>query len=371
MNEIRYAFEIGQEISFGGIAFKILDRDFDMDGNRHVKKYLCECSNCHDQSWKQEKYLKRCIGKNPNSSGISCRKCKIKYKEKNFVSMAESDPWMIDLLANKEDSKIYSRGSGKKILFKCPTCGDLKKLQISQVARDGKIKCQKCTDGFSYPNKFGLELLEQLPVENLQVEFSCEWTQNKRYDFSFYYNKIHYLLEMDGEMHFNDSFYKDVNIIKKNDELKNKLAAENNCELIRINCIKSEFDFIKSEIQKSKLNDLFDLEKIDWNKIKKNCLKNKILEINDFYNHHKNMTVAEIAAVFNLNYATVLKYLKKCADLKLNDFMTKTEKCKYNKPKILSFYNKGYSIKEISELLDITYAQVNRCIKLENLENAS
>ena len=58
MKEVRYAFEIGQILSIGDIQFKIIERDFDLRENKHIKKYLCECSNCHNSSWKQEKYLK-------------------------------------------------------------------------------------------------------------------------------------------------------------------------------------------------------------------------------------------------------------------------------------------------------------------------
>lgn len=371
MKEVRYAFKEGDELKIGNISFKIIKRDFDMDGNKHIKKYLCECSNCHDRSWKQEKYLKRCIGKNPNTAGLSCRKCRIKYKERDFVPMIESDPWMVELLANKNDAYYYSRGSGKKILFKCPTCGETKKLQISQVARDKKIKCQKCTDGFSYPNKFGLALLKQLPIKNLQAEFSDVWTQNKRYDFSFIYNNKHYLLEMDGDMHYNSAFYHDISKIKTNDKLKDNIASENNCILIRINCAKSEFDYIKNEVKNSQLNNLFDLNIVDWNQIKKDCLKNKIIEINNYYNNHPEMTVAEIATVFNLTYSTVLKYLKKCAEMGMNNFMTTVQKQDYNKPKILHLYQQGLSYKEISEKLNLSYVQVRSCIKKEELKNAS
>ena len=232
------------------------------------------------------------------------------------------------------------------------------------------MKCQKCTDGFSYPNKFGLALLKQLPVKNLQTEFSDEWTNNKRYDFSFEYGNIHYLLEMDGEMHYNMCFNQDLNEIKKNDKIKDELALVNNCKLIRINCMESDFQYIKSSILESELNNIFDLSLIDWGKIKKDCLKNKIIEINDYYNQNKNKTVAEIAAVFNLSYATVSKYLKICAEMNLNDYMTVVEKYKKNCPIVLDLYKQGYSIKKICERLNLSYIQVTSCLKKEGVKYA-
>ena len=370
MKEVRYAFEIGQILSIGDIQFKIIERDFDLRENKHIKKYLCECSNCHNSSWKQEKYLKRCIYGKPNTNGFSCRKCRVMSKEKNFVSIAESDPWAIELFSSKENAYNVSRGSGKYLLFRCPVCKEEKKIQVKQVIRDHGVKCQKCTDGFSYPNKFGLALLKQLPVKNLQTEFSDEWTNNKRYDFSFEYGNIHYLLEMDGEMHYNMCFNQDLNEIKKNDKIKDELALVNNCKLIRINCMESDFQYIKSSILESELNNIFDLSLIDWGKIKKDCLKNKIIEINDYYNQNKNKTVAEIAAVFNLSYATVSKYLKICAEMNLNDYMTVVEKHKKNCPIVLDLYKQGYSIKKICERLNLSYIQVTSCLKKEGVKYA-
>ena len=59
------------------------------------------------------------------------------------------------------------------------------------------------------------------------------------------------------------------------------MAKEHNIIVIRIDCKKSEKDYIKNNIIDSCLNDLFDLSNIDWDLCNKMGHKNLIKEVNN------------------------------------------------------------------------------------------
>ena len=47
-----------------------------------------------------------------------------------------------------EDAYLYSYGSTKEIIVKCPDCGNLRQMKINDLIRKG-FSCPKCGDGIS------------------------------------------------------------------------------------------------------------------------------------------------------------------------------------------------------------------------------
>jgi len=191
-----------------------------------------------------------------------------------FNDMWTTNPELANNLANPEDGYKYFHGSNKKVNFKCPNCGTiLKNKSITNVRTHG-LSCNKCSDGISYPNKFAFNLLEQLKL-NFEYEFSPDWIKPKRYDFYFKVNGKEYILEMDGGLghgNKNNLNGKTAEETKNIDNYKDLKAKEYGIEVIRIDCLISDLEYIKNNILHSKLNNIFDLNNIDWLKCHEFCM---------------------------------------------------------------------------------------------------
>lgn len=172
-----------------------------------------------------------------------------------------------------------------------------------------------CHDGKTFPNKFIYGLAEELKrtgqIKNFKDEFKID---GKFYDMCF--NDENVLIEMDSGINHG-------NVIQKhkpnefipvkvfvNDMKKDEIAKSNNYKIIRIDCFKSEFDYIKNNIEESELSTLFDLSIIEWNNVLKLCTTNLIKEVCNYKKEHPDASVSEIVPLFNLSDVSIRKYLK-------------------------------------------------------------
>ena len=108
----------------------------------------------------------------------------------------------------------------------------------------------------------------------------------------------------------------------KNDELKYNIAIENGIKpqnYIVIDCSLSEKEFISKNILKSKLNEIFDLSNINWDKCDELGFKNIVKQSCEMFNN--GMNTDEIAKEFNVHKGTICKYLNEG---------TKRNWCNYN-----------------------------------------
>ena len=139
-------------------------------------------------------------------------------------------------------------------------------MRITKLSSIG-FSCPRCSDKISYPNKFLRAFLEQLPVENIQFEYSPKWARPYRYDGYCEYKDLKIIIEMDGGLGHGNHKYKSSEIDiggKQRDLIKDQLAEINGITLVRIDCINSNFEYIKTNILTSLLNNIFDLNQIDW-----------------------------------------------------------------------------------------------------------
>lgn len=369
MKKMEYCFNIGDSFNIGISSFLVLDRKIENIENKKnkcgkskIKTYFCECKECHKKTWRREKQIKSDM----KNKKFGCHKCSgaKKFLNKNN-SIAIVRPELVKYFKNKEDAYNITEHSGQKKIFICPYCNKYEKeLEVKQVSRDGYVSCPYCGDGISYPNKFGINFLSQLDIENLENEFSDDWTLGKRYDFSFFYKQKHYLVEMDGEIHYRNSYRRNVDIIEKNDHLKDDIAKKNNCILIRIDCLRSDFNYIKNSILNSEFAELFNLESINWELIRENCISNLFRKVCDYYNDNPNSTLKDLSQKFKLHEATIRKYLKRGNDLNFVNYQDKLTKFKDNYKKVINLRNNtNLTIKEISEKVGINDFLVRSYIK--------
>lgn len=228
-----------------------------------------------------------------------------------FNDMWTTRPDLARMLTNPEDGYKYTYGSNKKTWFNCPNCGTPGLKTINNVSSHD-FGCQHCSDGISYPNKFSRALLDQLPIDSYDCEYQPKWAEPYFYDNHFWYKDVEYILEMDGNLHFNQQTFSRNTLaqIQNADCIKDELAKQHNIHMIRIDCVKSDMEYIKSHILNSELNNIFDLSNIDWDLCDKRGQKNILKEACNLY-MSKTYTLTNIGEILGVHPATVSNYLKK------------------------------------------------------------
>lgn len=232
-----------------------------------------------------------------------------------YNDMWTTNPELASLLADPEDGYKYTEGSGKKVNWECSDCGSIIKNKAINDVNRRRLRCIKCDDGISYPEKLLFNLLKSLAVE-FEWQKKFKWSKGKVYDFYFIYDDKEYLIETHGAQHYREStgsFHKKNTLqdIQFNDKYKYDLSQVNNIdEYIVIDCRLSEFLYIKNNIMNSAISNIFNLKNVNWDKIETESLKSKVIEICNIYNS-TNKTITEISKEEKLSMQTIFKYLKK------------------------------------------------------------
>lgn len=334
MKEINWKYKIGQTIiddkrNLTIIDRKIITRKNDKNLTMNEKWYKYKCHKCgfmcgehwslrskeyKDELWVIEYSL---------SNKIGCSCCggnQIVVKGKNDIYT--TNPMLVRYFVNIEDGYTHKYSSKDKVLMKCPHCGHIKEhlISINTLYTNNGFKCVMCKDGLSYPNKFMYYLLKQLKVK-FKTEYSPQWVGLKRYDF--YIPSMNLIIEMDGGLgHGNQVHGKSEKTLEEtisSDFYKDLKAMEHNIKVIRINCyyknVDERHDFIKNNIV-DKLNDVIDLNNVNWVSIEKQCEKALVKEICIYWKMHnnindENLTTTDLGIIFNRSRHTISSYLKK------------------------------------------------------------
>lgn len=249
-----------------------------------------------------------------------CPICSNKKVVKGINDITVTAPWIVSNIVDKNYCYTHAANSREKTLMKCTDCGYERMASPFQFTKRQHYFCPVCDDGISYPNKYGRELLKQLPIDNWVCEYYADWTQGKFYDNYFEFEGKPFIVEMDGAIHFRDGKYTCVKDVHKNDIVKEQLCKDNNVELIRIDCQQSRPDYIKNSIINSKLSELFDLSKIDWEQCDQFASRSAIKVVCDCYNEHPTMTQKEMANYLKVPYSRIGRYLHKGAKIGLCDY---------------------------------------------------
>lgn len=312
--------EIGESFKDDKRDLIITERGYKKNNNSQYEKwYKYTCNKCAwIEGWMIESSLIR---------GNGCACCAGKVVVPHINSIWAKAPWMMDLGVSEEDAKRYTVSSGKKIEVTCPDCGKKKKAIISKIYNRKSIQCI-CGDGKSYPEKFMNNLLNQIGIE-FEIEYNPEWIKPKRYDF--YLNKYNCIIESHGVQHYEEvGFKRSKKEEQYNDELKKKFALKNGIKhYITIDCRESNLEYIKNSILNSKLNELFDLSKVDWLKCDEFALKNIVKEACEYWKNKEEWeNTKDLSNIFKLSITTIIKYLKKGTKLEWCDYNSRNELAK-------------------------------------------
>ena len=213
------------------------------------------------------------------------------------------------------EAKLYSRGSDKKIYFKCPDCGKIKNkmIHISTLYLTKNISCE-CSDKISYPEKFFTSILNQLnlPFEREFVFYGYKY----RYDFISYSIKKNrlFIVETNGGLgHGNLTWNKDIQDSRKallRDFEKIILSLSYNIPIITIDCMKSDKNYIKNSILNNKeLLEYIDVTSINWDECDKYAMKNIIKIICEDYNLQHDMNY--LSNKYKIPILRIKSYIKK------------------------------------------------------------
>lgn len=275
------------------------------DGHNYEEKiYKYKCNICGwDNGTIEESNIKK--------SGCSCCTGYTLVPEINSVAIQE--PWIVNYFQGGiEEAKQYTRGSNKRIIFKCPDCGRLSKpFLISNIIKNHGFKCV-CQDGFPYTEKFMMNALDQLNIEYITQynKINAKWCGKYKYDF--YLPTYDCIIETHGSQHYMKSFPGlSVEENQENDRLKYELAKNNVSKYIVIDCRYSTKQWIMNSIINSELKELdAKFLDIDFDKCNEFASSNLAKKIYTYYLNNPNQTYIEIAKKFKISDVTTSAYIK-------------------------------------------------------------
>ena len=238
-------------------------------------------------------------------------------------------PELVKYLVNKEDANL-SFANNKKVLVKCPDCGDERLVQVSHLYADG-YRCVTCGDGVSFPEKFLSCVLEQLNVDFVRQLSQKRLSWCGRYKYDFYIASESIIIETHGAQHYDEAFYnrnsRTLEEEKENDKNKEHLATQNGIgNYIILDCRRSKLDWIRNSILNSRLAEIYDLSNIDWDKCAQFATSSLVKKVCDYWAEHgQNLTTRDLAPIFKTTHKTISKYLKQGAELGWCEYDVKKE----------------------------------------------
>ena len=315
-------------------------------------------------------------------SGQGCGVCHGQQICIGYNDIATTNPNIASLFANQDEAKLYTQWSGQKVDFKCPNCGHIIKKTISMVSRDGGISCPICGDGYSYPNKFIYNCLMQISnqLDFVEREYKPTWCvfeyknmrKSGRYDIYFSVNNNLYICEMDGGLgHGNRTLGITTEESLYIDAEKDRLAEEHHITLIRIDCdykTGDRYEFIKNNIINSKLSDILDLSKINFDKANIEAQSSLMISACNLWN--EGYTSGQIASKINVVSSTVTNYLKKCFKYHICKSYSKTESTYRSHGRMVICLNNKKIFRSIidgAKFYDITESVISKCCRGESV----
>lgn len=320
LNAYKYKYEIGDCIIDENKEIVITHKQKINKGsfNRTYFRFKCkkcgyDCSNSYvrgeykEYIWYTSSQINRsikcpCCGGNNTVSPL-------------INSIAKLRPDLIEYFVNKEDSYKYSVYSNKKVMLRCINCNEKKNMIISNFIKSG-FSCPVCSDKFSIGEKIMYSVLKSLHINFIKemTNTTFTWCNNKRYDF--YIEKYNMIIEINGKQHYDGGFetYGGRCLEEEQyiDDIKYNLAIKNGIkEYIKIDAYKSDFEYIKNSIINSKLSEIIDISKINWDGIMDFVYNHTLVkDICKYWNENNDCKRNYVCKLYNISNNTLSCYLK-------------------------------------------------------------
>lgn len=229
-----YLYKVGQYVN---VTLKIVEQIRVKDGKWTRKGYIVQ-----SVVYPNAKPYEIQEGNLKKGQGCSYKAGQRVCDENSLWSVKSIRPYIVDV----DEAKKVTAFSNKILLFKCSTvnCDNTKKMQVTTLVNYG-YHCSNCSTGTSYPERFMLSVDKHF---GLGFEYQQTY-KDGRFDFINHSCKL--VVEMNGEQHYKsqrelwkDSYKKTL----ASDDKKRKWCEENGYTLIFIDARKSDFDFIKKNV---------------------------------------------------------------------------------------------------------------------------
>lgn len=299
-----------------------------------------------------------------------------------FNDIKTVKPDLTKLLYNQNDACNYTMHSKTKLKWICPECGNVFKESPCNIVSN-KLSCPFCSDGISYPNKFIFNSLYQIKsnLDFLEREYKPDWCaytfkgvkKHGIYDIYFGINNKSYFIEMDGgighgnKAHTNSKY--SSSDLEEIDKIKDKLAKEHGICVIRINCNykrDDRYSFILNNILNSKLKDIIDLSKIDFELSNKNSTSSTIVRAGELWN--QGLTVGKIRERLKIGEGTVTSYLKTANEIGICVYSIKESnaRSRYRKVYCVNFDTVYESMAYAARKCKTNRTSIKRCCENNN-----
>ena len=277
---------------------------------RHHKYYQYRCLKCGydcimDNYWINEADLK---------AGKGCGCCAGTKVVIGINDISTTLPWAVPYIDDINYVYTHTKTSQKITDMTCPICGYKKRISVDKLYYQS-FGCPKCSDGLSYPEKFFLNILQQL---NIKFKFQLNkkdfvWCDKYRYDF--YLPDYNCIIETNGIQHYENG-WKKIDLQRKIDKRKRELALKNGIKhYIELDCRYSDKDYIKHSIINSGVP--FKINNIDYNEADLKAQRNILIDACKLYESHPEITIKQIALKYNVHVGTIVRYLKKGREIGL------------------------------------------------------
>ena len=272
-----------------------------------------------------------------------CPYCAHKAVLADFNSVATLRPDLIKYFKNADDAYCLTPSSHKQPNLICPDCGAQRTMAMYTLSTYG-FSCQNCGHTISYPNRLIRAVMNQFEsqLDILQYEWSQKWTNRQRYDVYFEISGNKYVIEMQGQQHYEIIWDHGLSVeeVRKYDIDKMENAKLHNIIPIVIDARISDFDFIFKNIKSSLLFKILDFSIIDMQQCRVESTKNIIQRACELYDI-EHMTIRELAKLFKVHKDTIRNYLKQGAELgwSLYDPKIASEKNNINRGVAVNVYN--------------------------------
>lgn len=260
-----------------------------------------------------------------NGYGCPCCHGRATVVNINSIVADKNTHWMIPFFqGGYDEAKKYNQNSGVKISPICPHCNNIinKRVAINSINTYKGVRCT-CGDKISYGEKFLNSLLNQIGIKftSQLSKTKFKWCGSYKFDFYFQYNKHKYIVEVNGMQHYTGGFErcggKDLRVEQERDKVKKELALSNGIDhYIELDCRYSNLEYIKNSIINSKLNEVLNLDSVDYFKCEEFALGNLVKEVCCYWKINEGLvSTTNVSKVFNIDRSTSVKYLKKGAKL--------------------------------------------------------
>ena len=300
--------------------------------NKKSYKYVCQtCGYDCGEYYKNGTYhVEHMITESNLKIGAGCAVCSNNgVISPNINSIHALAPYVEKFLVNKDDALKYAPKSNVQLECKCIDCGRKYKRSCAKLTYYG-VPCI-CGDGFSYPEKFVFNVLQQL-----QIDFKPQYyLEDSLFRYDFYLTDYNIILEVNGIQHYKQKWERNE---VENDKNKKEFAFKcgfTDDNYIILDCRESNLNFIQSSILKSKLSNIFDFNMIDFVKCSEFATSNFAKTTSELWNNGH--SIKQISEELKLHKHTIISYLKQGND---NGW------CKYDVGDGVKRYNENRKLKK-------------------------